>query len=86
MSPAINFDNGEKRGFLYKTGKEATERNVVGWKKRWVVLMDWFLYYFDRKDSASPLGAIPLQDSVVKIYNVRSCNTFSLPYKEMLPC
>ncbi|KAI6215449.1 hypothetical protein M3Y94_00386300 [Aphelenchoides besseyi] len=52
--------NATKKGFLYKHGNWA-------WKKRWCVLMEHCLFYFENEDSNAPRGIIPLEN-----LNVRS--------------
>lgn len=56
--------NPDREGFLYKlsTGR------VRGWKRRWVVLTEKTLYYFDNTTDREPKGIIPLSN-----VNVRNC-------------
>jgi len=60
--------NPDREGYLYKlsTGR------VRGWKRRWVVLTEKTLYYFDNPTDREPKGIIPLNN--VQVRNVADKN------------
>ncbi|EDQ88687.1 uncharacterized protein MONBRDRAFT_32629 [Monosiga brevicollis MX1] len=54
------FVNSEKSGWLTKEGGRART-----WKRRWFILSNSCLYYFEDPESATPKGTIPLESLTV---------------------
>jgi len=54
--------NPDREGFLYKL----SAGRVRGWKRRWVVLTEKTLYYFDNTTDREPKGIIPLNNVQVR--------------------
>lgn len=61
------FTNSEKKGWCTKQGGR-----VKTWKKRWFVLKDNCLYYFKQQSDTNPCGIIPLENLLVKPFDIKS--------------
>lgn len=59
--------NPDREGFLYKLGGR-----MRGWKRRWMVLTEKTLYYFDDAKDREPKGIIPLNNVQVRMCQDRS--------------
>lgn len=64
------FFNPDKEGWLLKQGGR-----YKSWKRRWFILNDNCLYYFEYTTDKEPRGIIPLEN-----INVRSVQDRSKPY------
>eukprot|EP00045_Choanoeca_perplexa_P015203 m.185860 g.185860 ORF g.185860 m.185860 type:complete len:390 (-) comp16916_c1_seq1:188-1357(-) len=60
------FVNSEKSGWLTKEGG----RNK-SWKRRWFILSNSCLYYFENPEAVTPKGTIPLENLTVKVDHKR---------------
>lgn len=70
------FFNPDREGWLWKQGSR-----YKGWKRRWFILNDKCLYYFDNTNDKEPRGIIPLENVVAReIPDSKSSkpNTFEL--------
>jgi len=63
-----SLHNPDREGYLYK---HSTGR-VRGWKRRWVVLTEKTLYYFENPTDREPKGIIPLNN--VQVRNIQDKN------------
>ncbi|XP_068193911.1 cytohesin-4-like isoform X3 [Antennarius striatus] len=75
----LTFFNPDREGWLLKMGGR-----VKTWKRRWFILTDNCLYYFEFTTDKDPIGIIPLEDlSVRKLHDtgkpVEYCFLFSIP-------
>ena len=57
------FFNPDREGWLWKQGGR-----YKSWKRRWFILNDNCLYYFEYTTDKEPRGIIPLENIQVKIY------------------
>eukprot|EP00730_Choanoeca_flexa_P007653 TRINITY_DN12369_c0_g1_i1.p1 TRINITY_DN12369_c0_g1~~TRINITY_DN12369_c0_g1_i1.p1 ORF type:complete len:398 (+),score=126.89 TRINITY_DN12369_c0_g1_i1:110-1303(+) len=72
------FVNSEKTGWLTKEGG----RNK-SWKKRWFILSNSCLYYFENPEAVTPKGTIPLENLTVSIDTRRPfCFQIAPPLEE----
>jgi hypothetical protein len=62
---AASLKNPEKCGWLDKTHKNE-KGELRGWRKRWFVIKDDFLYYFKSPSDALPTGVVALEGCSVK--------------------
>lgn len=62
---AMSLKNPEKCGWLDKTHKNE-KGELRGWRKRWFVIKDDFLYYFKSPSDSLPTGAVALEGCSVK--------------------
>ena len=62
------------KGWLYKQGSEGLRT----WKKRWFVLSDRCLYYFQQTSENVPKGIIPLENVKVCLKMVMLCFSVSI--------
>ncbi|XP_070610919.1 cytohesin-4 isoform X1 [Erythrolamprus reginae] len=68
------FFNPSREGWLLKLGGR-----VKTWKRRWFILTDNCLYYFEYTTDKEPLGIIPLENlSVRPVEDVKKPNCFEL--------
>ncbi|OWK58911.1 Cytohesin-4 [Lonchura striata] len=68
------FFNPNREGWLLKLGGR-----VKTWKRRWFILTDNCLYYFEYTTDKEPLGIIPLENlSVQKVNDPKKPNCFEL--------
>ncbi|XP_030905809.1 cytohesin-4 isoform X2 [Melopsittacus undulatus] len=68
------FFNPNREGWLLKLGGR-----VKTWKRRWFILTDNCLYYFEYTTDKEPLGIIPLENlSVRKVDDPKKPNCFEL--------
>nr|XP_028603468.1 cytohesin-4 isoform X2 [Podarcis muralis] len=68
------FFNPSQEGWLLKLGGR-----VKTWKRRWFILTDNCLYYFEYTTDKEPLGIIPLENlSVRKVEDQKKRNCFEL--------
>ncbi|XP_060135843.1 cytohesin-4 [Zootoca vivipara] len=68
------FFNPSQEGWLLKLGGR-----VKTWKRRWFILTDNCLYYFEYTTDKEPLGIIPLENlSVRKVEDPKKRNCFEL--------
>lgn len=51
-----------RSGFLYKEGL-----NLKNWKKRWFLLTEKYLFYFQNENDPQPLGTILIRDCSIKL-------------------
>ena len=58
------FFNPDKEGWLWKQGGR-----YKSWKRRWFILNDNCLYYFEFTTDKEPRGIIPLENIMVSIRN-----------------
>lgn len=61
------FYNPDRAGWLYKQGS-----NYKAWQRRWFVLNERCLYYFEQETDKSPRGIIPLESIGVRMVEDRS--------------
>jgi len=59
------FFNPDREGWLWKQGSGAGGR-YKSWKRRWFILNDNCLYYFEYTTDKEPRGIIPLENVQVK--------------------
>ncbi|XP_073351441.1 cytohesin-4-like [Pagrus major] len=57
----LTFFNPDREGWLLKMGGR-----VKTWKRRWFILTDSCLYYFEYTTDKDPIGIIPLEDLCVR--------------------
>uniref|UniRef100_A0A3Q3XRT3 PH domain-containing protein n=1 Tax=Mola mola TaxID=94237 RepID=A0A3Q3XRT3_MOLML len=57
----LTFFNPDREGWLLKMGGR-----VKSWKRRWFILTDSCLYYFEYTTDKDPIGIIPLEDLCVR--------------------
>lgn len=72
----LTFFNPDREGWLWKQGSR-----YKGWKRRWFILNDKCLYYFEFTTDKEPRGIIPLENVLVRdIPDAKSSkpNTFEL--------
>lgn len=72
----LTFFNPDREGWLWKQGTR-----YRGWKRRWFILNDKCLYYFEYTTDKEPRGIIPLENVLVReIPDSKSSkpNTFEL--------
>lgn len=62
------FFNPDKEGWLWKQGGR-----YKSWKRRWFILNDNCLYYFEYTTDKEPRGIIPLENISVSSSKVASC-------------
>lgn len=68
------FFNPDKEGWLWKQGGR-----YKSWKRRWFILNDNCLYYFEFTTDKEPRGIIPLENVDVRVVNEKSkANTFEI--------
>uniref|UniRef100_A0A4W3I1Y6 Cytohesin-3-like n=1 Tax=Callorhinchus milii TaxID=7868 RepID=A0A4W3I1Y6_CALMI len=77
------FFNPDREGWLSKLGKRsrctAPRGRVKTWKRRWFILTDNCLYYFEYTTDKEPRGIIPLENLYVKeADDSRKSNCFEL--------
>ncbi|TNN02696.1 hypothetical protein fugu_010183 [Takifugu bimaculatus] len=71
------FFNPDREGWLLKLGK--TRGRVKTWKRRWFILTDNCLYYFEYTTDKEPRGIIPLENlSIREVEDPRKPNCFEL--------
>lgn len=58
------FFNPDKEGWLWKQGGR-----YKSWKRRWFILNDNCLYYFEYTTDKEPRGIIPLENISVRVYS-----------------
>uniref|UniRef100_H3D114 Cytohesin 4a n=1 Tax=Tetraodon nigroviridis TaxID=99883 RepID=H3D114_TETNG len=59
----LTFFNPDREGWLLKMGQGG---RVKTWKRRWFILTDSCLYYFEYTTDKDPIGIIPLEDLCVR--------------------
>lgn len=72
----LTFFNPDREGWLWKQGSR-----YKGWKRRWFILTDKCLYYFEYTTDKEPRGIIPLENVLVReLLDSKSSrpNTFEL--------
>lgn len=69
------FLHPDREGWLYKQSSSQFISGPLSWKRRWFVLSDSCLYYFDQTADKEPRGIIPLQN-----VGVRRVETASRPF------
>jgi cytohesin len=74
------FFNPDKEGWLWKQGGR-----YKSWKRRWFILNDNCLYYFEYTTDKEPRGIIPLENISVSILRGRLKNLKGLGKVERLP-
>lgn len=57
----LTFFNPDREGWLWKQGNR-----YRGWKRRWFILNDKCLYYFEYTTDKEPRGIIPLENVLVR--------------------
>lgn len=57
----LTFFNPDREGWLWKQGSR-----YRGWKRRWFILNDKCLYYFEYTTDKEPRGIIPLENVLVR--------------------
>lgn len=57
----LTFFNPDREGWLWKQGNR-----YKGWKRRWFILNDKCLYYFENTTDKEPRGIIPLENVLVR--------------------
>jgi cytohesin len=57
----LTFFNPDQEGWLWKQGSR-----YKGWKRRWFILNDKCLYYFEFTTDKEPRGIIPLENVLVR--------------------
>lgn len=57
----LTFFNPDREGWLWKQGSR-----YKGWKRRWFILNDKCLYYFEFTTDKEPRGIIPLENVLVR--------------------
>lgn len=57
----LTFFNPDREGWLWKQGSR-----YKGWKRRWFILNDKCLYYFEYTTDKEPRGIIPLENVLVR--------------------
>ncbi|EYB86762.1 hypothetical protein Y032_0273g972 [Ancylostoma ceylanicum] len=60
------FLHPDREGWLYKQSSSQFISGPLSWKRRWFVLSDSCLYYFDQTGEKEPRGIIPLQNVGVR--------------------
>ncbi|KHJ86113.1 Sec7 domain protein, partial [Oesophagostomum dentatum] len=60
------FLHPDREGWLYKQSSSQFISGPLSWKRRWFVLSDSCLYYFDQSGEKEPRGIIPLQNVGVR--------------------
>lgn len=60
------FFNPVKEGWLWKQGTSKLSGRYKSWKRRWFILNDNCLYYFQFTTDKEPKGIIPLEDVQVR--------------------
>ena len=65
------FFNPDKEGWLWKQGGR-----YKSWKRRWFILNDNCLYYFEFTTDKEPRGIIPLEN--IKVRSGKCKDTFKL--------
>ncbi|VDM79712.1 unnamed protein product [Strongylus vulgaris] len=60
------FLHPDREGWLYKQSSSQFISGPLSWKRRWFVLSDSCLYYFDQTGDKEPRGIIPLQNVGVR--------------------
>ncbi|KAM3597128.1 uncharacterized protein V6R79_000206 [Siganus canaliculatus] len=58
----LTFFNPDREGWLLKMGGR-----VKTWKRRWFILTESCLYYFEYTTDKDPIGIIPLEDLCVRV-------------------
>ncbi|CAD6188641.1 unnamed protein product [Caenorhabditis auriculariae] len=64
--------HAEREGWLYKQSSSQFLSGPLAWKRRWFVLSETCLYYFEQTTDKEPRGIIPLQN--VGVRRVESAN------------
>merc|ERR1711871_275872 len=59
-----SLDHGDKEGWLLKT--HSISGKYKGWRKRWFVLKDDYLFYFENRNSTEPKGVVGVEGCLVK--------------------
>ncbi|CAI4228995.1 unnamed protein product [Auanema sp. JU1783] len=67
--------NADREGWLYKQSSGQFMAGPLAWKKRWFVLSEQCLYYFENSTDREPRGIIPLQN-----VGIRRVDTGSRPH------
>lgn len=69
----LTFFNPDREGWLWKQGSR-----YGGWKRRWFILNDKCLYYFEYTTDKEPRGIIPLENVLVReVPDSKSSKPFS---------
>ncbi|XP_017857598.1 PREDICTED: uncharacterized protein DDB_G0280205 isoform X1 [Drosophila arizonae] len=66
------FFNPDKEGWLWKQGGSKSLHRYKSWKRRWFILNDNCLYYFEYTTDKEPRGIIPLENISVREIQDRS--------------
>ncbi|XP_060560230.1 cytohesin-1-like isoform X1 [Ruditapes philippinarum] len=66
------FFNPDKEGWLWKQGVTKFGGRYKNWKRRWFILNDNCLYYFQFTTDKEPKGIIPLENIQVRMSNEKS--------------
>ncbi|XP_030242048.1 cytohesin-1 isoform X3 [Drosophila navojoa] len=66
------FFNPDKEGWLWKQGGSKPLHRYKSWKRRWFILNDNCLYYFEYTTDKEPRGIIPLENISVREIQDRS--------------
>ncbi|CAJ0596936.1 unnamed protein product [Cylicocyclus nassatus] len=61
-----NILHPDREGWLYKQSSSQFISGPLSWKRRWFVLSDSCLYYFEQTGDKEPRGIIPLQNVGVR--------------------
>uniref|UniRef100_A0AAR2ILJ5 Cytohesin 1a n=1 Tax=Pygocentrus nattereri TaxID=42514 RepID=A0AAR2ILJ5_PYGNA len=77
------FFNPDREGWLLKLGEQAMVfslgQGVKTWKRRWFILTDNCLYYFEYTTDKEPRGIIPLENlSIREVEDSKKPNCFEL--------
>uniref|UniRef100_A0A8C4XEV1 Cytohesin 1a n=1 Tax=Erpetoichthys calabaricus TaxID=27687 RepID=A0A8C4XEV1_ERPCA len=78
------FFNPDREGWLLKLGKWYQKKRLGGgrvktWKRRWFILTDNCLYYFEYTTDKEPRGIIPLENlSIREVEDSKKPNCFEL--------
>ncbi|XP_052685253.1 cytohesin-1-like isoform X1 [Crassostrea angulata] len=68
------FFNPDKEGWLCKQGAKKLSGRIKNWKRRWFILNDNCLYYFQFTTDKEPKGIIPLENISIREVPVDKAN------------
>ncbi|XP_076310068.1 cytohesin-1-like isoform X3 [Tachypleus tridentatus] len=73
------FFNPDREGWLWKQGSSKLSGRYKSWKRRWFILNDNCLYYFEYTTDKEPRGIIPLENvQVQEVVDRNRSNCFEL--------